>query len=174
MKHTQKTPYSQRLTAMINKLSIVSPSKASTFRAQRARVIPSGHLPPSPIDIEFDHRKIGPHSDASTPISSKRPSHNLLSNIVPSTSTPSTDRSSRQSSKPFTSFGFDTSGNVRTLADGTNLSTPDTYVRRSPNSDYDEDLGSSDTNQVDYLCDDSVSSLGIDSPGVHVHHGKSY
>ena len=103
---SQKTPYSQRLTSMIKKLALSPISDYSTYRAERAHVIPNGHLPPSPIDVDDKDGKGPTDDEMMTPISSKRPSHNLLSNIVPSTSTPSTDQSSRQSSRPFGFFWF--------------------------------------------------------------------
>jgi len=82
-----------------------------------------------------------------TPISSKRPSHNLLSNIVPSTTTSSSDQSSRQSTKPFASFGFDTRNNNDDIE-----------------SSFEDENHDYETNRFDYLCN-SASTLGVSSPG---------
>jgi hypothetical protein len=154
---SQKTPYSQRLTSMIKKLALSPISDYSTYRAERAHVIPNGHLPPSPIDVK------GPADDEMmTPISSKRPSHNLLSNIVPSTSTPSTD----QSSRPFGSFGFDASFHTHAPGERTTPSTTGTSIRhRTESLDEDEDRNY-DSNPIDYLCE-SASTLGISSGGAY-------
>ena len=86
-----------------------------TYRAERAHVIPTFHYPPSPPTSANKPSKLAhDYDDMVTPSSSKRPSHNLLSNIVPSTSTSSSERSSRHSGKPFGSFGFDTPLDRRT------------------------------------------------------------
>jgi hypothetical protein len=87
-----------------------------------------------------------------TPISSKRPSHNLLSNIVPSTTTSSSDQSSRQSTKPFASFGFDTSIDLGNKNDIESL--------------YEDENHDYESNQFDYLCN-SASTFGISSPGAY-------
>ena len=84
-----------------------------------------------------------------TPISSKRPSHNLLSNIAPSSTTPSSDQSSGRSSKPFASFGFDTSMDHRVINDTATLSTIELYTPQDEETFYE-----------DYLCK-SASTLGI-------------
>lgn len=92
-----------------------------------------------------------------TPISSKRPSHNLLSNIVPSSTTPSSDHSSGRSSKPFASFGFDTSLDPRIMNDTTTLSTIEIYTPKDERSFYDDE-------DRDYLCQ-SASTLALSTPG---------
>ena len=73
-----------------------------------------------------------------TPISSKRPSHNLLSNIAPSSTTPSSDQSSGRSSKPFASFGFDTSMDHRVINDTATLSTIEIYTPQEEETFYDD------------------------------------
>ena len=100
-----------------------------------------------------------------TPISSKRPSHNLLSNIVPSTSTSSSDQSSRQSTKPFASFGFDTSMDLRNHNDTTNF---ESYIHHESESSDEEENPDYESNQFDYLCN-SASTLGISSPGADTY-----
>lgn len=170
-KLSSKLPYSQRLTTIIGKLSRSPLSNSSIYRAERVHVIPNGHLPPSPIDADDDDdRKISSYfQDASTPISSKRPSHNLLSNIVPTTSTPSTElSSSRQSSKPFASFGFEPSMNHDSHR-GRALPHSTMNVRQVQYSDYDDDdIASCDTNQVDYICESTTSlSLDTSSPCIY-------
>ncbi len=101
-----------------------------------------------------------------TPISSKRPSHNLLSNIVPSTTTSSSERSSRQSTKPFASFGFDTSIDPRNNNDTITLSTIETYPQNDGESLFEDDNHDYENNQFDYLCN-SASTLGISSSGAY-------
>ena len=161
---SQKTPYSQRLSSMISKLSLNSPTP-STYRAQRAHVIPTGHLPPSPIDLDDKDHQTPDHEEIFSPTSSKRPSHNLLSNIVPANSTPSTEASSRQSSKPFASFGFDTSLNMRTVGEGT-PSTPNANPTESLEDDDDDEdqIQYQNNNSVDYICQ-TASTFGVSSPG---------
>lgn len=150
----EKTPYSQRLSSIIK--HTLSP--LSTYRAERAHVIPTFHYPPSPSDIDSGSRKGQIVDDMVTPISSKRPSHNLLSNIVPSTSTSSSDQSSRQSTKPFCSFGFDASLDLR-------------YVQDDENDSYDDDENPRDyeTNPFDYLCH-SASTFDLSSPDVNTYN----
>jgi hypothetical protein len=140
---TQKTPYFQQLT----------------YRAERAHVIPTFTFPPSSSTIENKISKEHDYEDMMTPISCKRPSHNLLSNIVPSTTTPSSDQSSQQSTKPFASFGFDTSINPRGNNDTTTLSTIETYTQNDDESLYEDEIN-------DYLCK-SASTLGISTPGTY-------
>jgi hypothetical protein len=162
---SQKTPYSQRLSSIV-KQSFSPISDRSTYRAERAHVIPTFSYPPSSAIIENKTNKSHDYEDMITPISSKRPSHNLLSNIVPSTTTPSSsDRSSRQSSKPFASFGFDTSIDPRSHNDTTTLSTIETYPQNDEQHDV-ESLYEDDNNQFDYLCK-SASTLGVSSPGAY-------
>jgi len=110
-----------------------------------------------------------------TPLSSKRPSHNLLSNIVPSITTPSTDQSSQQSTKHIaSSFGFDTSIEPRHIPDTTIYSNTDTYAQNDEQielesvSSNDED-NDYESNQLDYLCK-STSTLGIASPGTQTFY----
>lgn len=156
---------------MISKLSLSSPS-CSTYRAERARVIPSGHLPPSPIDLDEKDQKTPDHEEVFSPSSSKRPSHNLLSNIVPTSSTPSTEASSRHSSKPFAaSFGFDTSMNVRTVSEET-PSTPNANPTDSLDEE-DEEEGQThyQSNPFDYICQ-TASTFGIPSPGSFHHPSR--
>jgi hypothetical protein len=103
-----------------------------------------------------------------TPSSSKRPSHNLLSNIVPSILTPSSDQSSQQSSKPIaSSFGFDTTIERRHIHSSTNYSNTDTCAQ----NDELESISSNDceSTQFDYICQ-STSTLGINSPGVQTFY----
>jgi hypothetical protein len=103
-----------------------------------------------------------------TPLSSKRPSHNLLSNIVPSIPTPSSDQSSQQSSKPIaSSFGFDTPIEPR---DSTIYSNTDTYAQNDEQIEL-ESVSSNDceSTQFDYICK-STSTLGINSPGVQTFY----
>jgi len=159
---SQKTPYCQRLSSII-KHSFSPLSARSTYRAERAHVIPTFNFPSSPAHIDTKTHKGHDYDDMITPISSKRPSHNLLSNIIPSTSTSSSDQSSRQSTKPFASFGFDTSIDLRNHNDTTNL---ETYTHHD-NQSFDEDPDY-ETNQFDYLCN-SASSLGISSPGADIY-----
>jgi len=109
-----------------------------------------------------------------TPLSSKRPSHNLLSNIVPSIpTTPSSDQSSQQSTKQIaSSFGFDTSIEPRHIHDTTIYSNTDTYAPNDEQIEL-ESISSNDddyeTNQFDYLCK-STSTLGIASPGTQTFY----
>jgi hypothetical protein len=154
---------------MMTKLSLSPRSNHATYRAERAHVIPPDHLPPSPIDIELKDRKSHDSDDMLTPISCKRPSHNLLSNIVPSTSTPSTEQSSRHSSKPFASFGFDTSVNTRTMGELIlSLSAQNPTESLYDDDDDDDDLPY-ESNRLDYLCESTTSSLGICSPGASAY-----
>jgi hypothetical protein len=112
-----------------------------------------------------------------TSLSSKRPSHNLLSNIVPSISTtPSSDQSSQQSTKHIaSSFGFDTSIEPRHNNDTTIYSNTDTYapndepIELESISSNDDDDNDYETNQLDYLCK-STSTLGIASPGTQTFY----
>lgn len=151
---TQKTPYFQELT------------HHSTYRAERAHVIPTFAYPPSSATIENKISKDHDYEDMITPISCKRPSHNLLSNIVPSTSTSSSDQSSRQSTKPFASFGFDTSIDLRNNNDTITLSTIETYPQNDSESLFEDENHDYENNQFDYLCN-SASTLGISSSGAY-------
>ncbi|CAF1289936.1 unnamed protein product [Adineta ricciae] len=144
LSNTEKTPYSQRLTSII-KESLSPQSDRSTYRAERAHVIPTFRFPSHSSSTKKDHE----FEDIMTPISSKRPSHNLLSNIAPSSTTPSSDQSSRRSSKPFASFGFDTSMDHRVINDTATLSTIEIYTPQDEETFYE-----------DYLCK-SASTLGI-------------
>jgi hypothetical protein len=111
----------------------------------------------------------------SSPLSSKRPSHNLLSNIIPSMTTPSTPQSSQQSLKQITSsLGFDTSIEPRHLIDTTIHSNTDTYAQNDEQNELesvssDDEDNDYEINQVDYLCK-STSTLGIASPGAHTYY----
>jgi hypothetical protein len=107
-----------------------------------------------------------------TPLSSKRPSHNLLSNIVPSvTTTPSSQQSIKQIAS---SFGFDTSIEPRHITDTTIYSNTDTFVQNDEEielesvSSNDESNGC-ESNQFDYICK-STSTLGIASPGAQTFY----
>ena len=110
-----------------------------------------------------------------TPLSSKRTSHNLLSNIIPSVTTPSTDKSSQQSLKQITSsFGFDTPIEPHHMPDTTIHSNTDTYAQNDEQNEL-ESVSSNDedndyeSNQIDYLCK-STSTLGIPSPATHIYY----
>ncbi|CAF2875102.1 unnamed protein product [Rotaria sp. Silwood2] len=154
--NSQKTPYFQRLTSIV-KNSLSPLSDRSTYRAERAHVIPTFNFPPSPTSIAYKRHV---YEDTTSPISSKRPSHNLLSNIFPSsTTTSSSDQSSQQSIKP---FSFDTSFNLRCHHDTTTI---ETYGKNDESEDEDNDY---ESNQFDYLCK-STSSLGISSPGAYTY-----
>ena len=133
-----------------------------TYRAERAHVIPTFHYPPSPPTSANKPNKLAhDYDDMVTPSSSKRPSHNLLSNIVPSTSTSSSERSSRHSGKPFGSFGFDTPLDRRSHSD---TITFETFMHTQDEQSFDEDENRNyANNQFDYICT-SASSLGILSP----------
>jgi hypothetical protein len=161
----QKTPYYQRLSSNV-KHSFSPLSDRSTYRAERAHVIPTFHLPSSSPNIENKTNKGHDYEDMITPISSKRPSHNLLSNIVPSTTTSSSDRSSRQSTKPFASFGFDTSIDQRNNNDTITLSTIEIYPQNDSESLFEDENHDYENNQFDYLCN-SASTLGISSSGAY-------
>ncbi|CAF0943952.1 unnamed protein product [Adineta steineri] len=159
--NSQKTPYSQRLTSII-KHSLSPLIDRSTFRAERAQVIPTFHFPPTLSTIENKTAKEHDYEDMVTPISSKRPSHNLLLNIVPSSTTPSSDHSSgRQSRRPFGSFGFDTHIDPRIINETITLSTIELHT---PNDEslYDDD-------DIDYLCK-SASTLDISTPGAYTYN----
>lgn len=164
----EKTPYSQRLGSIVK--NTLSPLSArSTYRAERAHVIPTFQYPLSPSDIDSRSRKGHDVDDVVTPISSKRPSHNLLSNIVPSTSTSSSDQSSRQSTKPFSSsFGFDASLDLRNHHDGISF---EVFTQEDENQSEEEDDNARDyeTHAFDYLCN-SASSLDLSSPGADTYN----
>jgi hypothetical protein len=169
---SQKTPYTQRLSSIV-KHSLSPLSNHSTYRAERAHVIPTFTFPPSSANIENKTNKGHDYEDMITPISSKRPSHNLLSNIVlPSTTTPSSDQSSRQSAKPSASFGFDTSIDLRNNHDATIHSTIETYTQNDEQNDveslFEDEDDNYQSNQFDYLCK-STSTLGISSPGGYTY-----
>ena len=110
-----------------------------------------------------------------TPLSAKRPSHNLLSNIAPSTTTPSTDQSSQQSTKQIaSSFGFDTLIEPNRITDTTIHSNTDTYGQNDEQIELEtvssnDDDNDCESNQIDYLCK-STSTLGIASPGAHTYY----
>lgn len=96
--------------------------------------------------------------------SNKRPSHNLLSNIVPSIATPSTDQSSQQSTKHIaSSFGFDTSHDPIIYS---NAESTEQEESISTNDDDDDDYGS---HQMDYICK-STSTLGMASPDIQTFY----
>ncbi|UJR36980.1 hypothetical protein I4U23_029688 [Adineta vaga] len=156
--NTQKTPYSQRLNSII-KHSFSPHTDRSTYRAERAHVIPTFQFPSNTPIHDNRMKKEHVYEDMMTPISSKRPSHNLLSNIVPSSTTPSSDQSSGRSSKPFASFGFDTSMDRRVMNDTTTLSTIEIYTPKDEESFYDDQ-------DKDYLCK-SASTLAISTPGTY-------
>lgn len=110
-----------------------------------------------------------------SPLSSKRPSHNLLSNIFPSITTPtsSTDQSSQQSTKHIaSSFGFDTPIEPHHIINTTVHSNTDTYAQ---NDEELESVSSNDeendyeNNKIDYLCK-STSTFDIASPGAHTYY----
>lgn len=145
-----------------------------TYRARRVQIQPTIEFPPPPShteDIENNTSEQHDYEDVNSPLSNKRPSHNLLSNIVPSITTPSTDQSSQQSTKHIaSSFGFDTPIEPHHVIDTTMHSNTDTYARdeveTTSSSDEDNNGGS---NHIDYLCK-STSTLGIASPGAHTYY----
>lgn len=110
-----------------------------------------------------------------SPLSSKRPSHNLLSNIVPSIATPSSDQSSQQSTKQIaSSFGFDTPIEPNRNIDTTIHSNTDTYAQNDEQMQLESDSSNDEdndheSNRIDYLCK-STSTLGIASPGAHTYY----
>jgi hypothetical protein len=145
-------------------------SEQFTYRAHRVHIGPTIDFPPPPPTSDLDDQTINQHDyeDMNSPLSSKRPSHNLLSNIVPSIPTPSSDQSSQQSSKPIaSSFGFDTPIETRRINDSTLYSNPDTYEQH----DEVESISSNDceSTQFDYICQ-STSTLGINSPGTQTFY----
>ncbi|CAF1090244.1 unnamed protein product [Rotaria sp. Silwood1] len=152
--NSQKTPYFQRLTSIV-KNSLSPLSDRSTYRAERAHVIPTFNFPPSSTSIEHKRHD---YEDTTSFISSKRPSHNLLSNILPSSSS-SSEQSSQRSIK---TFSFDTSYN---LQHHHNTTTIETYTKNIESEDEDNDY---ESNQFDYLCK-STSTLGLSSPGAYTY-----
>jgi hypothetical protein len=151
-------------------VSMNMPTDRFIHRARRVHIDPTIDFPPPPLDI--DDRPSHHHhydddddddndDDQFTPSTGKRPSHNLLSNIVPSINTsPSTEQNSQPSTKQFTaSFGFDTSMERRT--------TTDIYDEH-----IDVDSISSDTdrsNPIDYICK-STSTLAVTTPSTHTYY----
>ncbi|CAF0752162.1 unnamed protein product [Rotaria sordida] len=148
--NSQKTRYFQRFSSII-KNSLSPLSDRSTYHAEKAHVIPTLNFPYSTTSIE---NKRYDYEDISSPISSKRPSHNLLSNILPSTTSlsSSSDQSSRQLIKP---FNFDTSCN---LQHHHNRTTIETYTQNNE----------SDNEDNDYLCK-STSTLDISSSDAYTY-----
>jgi hypothetical protein len=140
-----------------------------TYRAHRVQIAPTIDFPPPPpVDLENEINQQHDYEDMNSPLSSKRPSHNLLSNIVPS---PSTDQSSQQSTKQIaSSFGFDTSIEPRHLNDTTVYSNADSYTQNDEEIEL-ESISSTDyeSNHFDYLCK-STSTLGIASPGAQAFY----
>lgn len=159
---SQRTPlHEQPLSPLSNRF---------TYRARRVRIEPTIDFPPPP-PIDDIEDKTDDYEDVTTPLSSKRPSHNLLSNIVPSVSTPSTEQSSQPSTKRIaSSFGFDTPIEPRHAPDTTMQSNTDTYA---PNDELIEleSVSSNDdvSTKIDYLCK-STSTLDIASPGAHAYY----
>ncbi|CAF3430475.1 unnamed protein product [Rotaria socialis] len=163
----------------INDHSLHPHSERFTYRARRVPIEPTIEFPPPPpITTDMDDTENGTnqehdYEDVNSPSSSKRPSHNLLSNIVPSIATPSTDQSSQQSTKHIaSSFGFDTCIEPNHIVDTTIHSNTDTYAQNDEqveieSTSSDDDDGKS--NQVDYLCK-STSTLAIASPGAHTYY----
>jgi hypothetical protein len=131
------------------------------YRAHRVHIEPTIDFPPPPSDIDD-------YEDMNT----QRPSHNLLSNIVPSIpTTPSIDQSSQQSTKHIaSSFGFDTSIEPRHINDTINYSNTDTSAQNDEQIEL-ESISSNDEDNdyVDYLCK-STSTLGISSPGAQTFY----
>ncbi|CAF0876526.1 unnamed protein product [Adineta ricciae] len=142
-----------------------------TYRAHRVRIEPKIDFPPPPSDLDDIENKIHDYEDTNTPLSSKRPSHNLLSNIFPSgATTPSTDQSSQQSTKHIaSSFGFDTSIEPRHLADTTMHSTTDTYAQNDELESVSSNDDESQSNKIDYVCK-STSTIDLASPGAHTYY----
>lgn len=117
-----------------------------THRAHRVHIGPTIDFPPPPPIDSHDYE------DMITSFSSKRPSHNLLSNIVPSIATPSTDQSSQPSTKHIaSSFGFDTSHD------------PVIYSNPSEQESLSSESNDYGSHQIDYICK-STSTLGMTSP----------
>ena len=167
---SQKTPTS---TTIINEqAAVTSLSDRFTYRAHRVPIEPIIEFPPPP-PLDEDEEDEEDYDDMTSTTSSKRPSHNLLSNIVPSATTPSTDRSSQPSTKQFaSSFGFDTSIEPHPAA----AADTDTYGRYHHDDDeqqIESELSISsdddDHNPLDYLCK-STSTLGAPSPGAHIYY----
>ena len=128
-----------------------------THRAHRVHIGPTIDFPPPPADPPSPTSNPHDYEDMLTSFSSKRPSHNLLSNIVPSITTPSTDQSSQPSTKHIaSSFGFDTSN------DPIIYSNAESTDRESISTNDEDDYGS---HQVDYICK-STSTLGMASPDI--------
>ncbi|CAF4249168.1 unnamed protein product [Rotaria sp. Silwood2] len=165
----------------VNENTLTSLSNHFTYRARRVNIEPTINFPPPPPppsdieDIENNNNQQHDYEDMNTPLSSKRPSHNLLSNIVPSITTPSTDQSSQQSTKHIaSSFGFDTAIEPHHATDTTIHSNTDTYAQNDEQielesvSSNDED-NECESNQLDYLCK-STSTLGIATPGAHTYY----
>lgn len=131
---SQKTPYLQRLSSIV-KHTLSSHYDYSSYRAQRAHVIPAFNYPSSPTTME-----------------NKRPAHNLLSNILPSTSTSSSSLSSNRSG-PQSTKSF--------ICDATAFSTLDNYLQNHTGSPFDNEV-------EDYLCK-TTSSLALSSPGAYFY-----
>ncbi|CAF1169522.1 unnamed protein product [Adineta steineri] len=163
--HELPSTTSQRTSINENLLSPLS--NRFTFRAQRVQIAPTIDFPPPPSDIDDMENRTNSrqhdYEDMNTPSSSKRPSHNLLSNIVPSITTPSSDQSSQLSTKHIaSSFGFDTSIEPRHIVDTTIISNTDTYAQNDERIEL-ESVSSNDdyeSNKIDYLCK-STSTMDI-------------
>lgn len=152
-----KTPYFQRLTSIV-KNSLSPLSDRSTYRAERAHVIPTFIFPSSPTIIE---NKQCNADEIYTSLLNKRPSHNLLSNILPSTTTSLSDQISQQSAKPFDSNLSMNINNNRYATQCERFTY--NYIESLP-EDNDND---NEASQFDYLCK-SASSLDISSPGAYI------
>ncbi|CAF1157560.1 unnamed protein product [Rotaria sordida] len=182
IEHRELPISSQKISTDSNSVNsnlLTSHSDHFIYRARRVKIKPTIDFPPPPSDIEDIENKNNQqhdYEDMNTPFSSKRPSHNLLSNIVPSITTPSTDQSSQQSTKHIaSSFGFDTAIESHHMTDTTTIhSNTDTYAQNDEQIEL-ESLSSNDedneyeSNQIDYLCK-STSTLGIASPNAHTYY----
>ncbi|CAF1248219.1 unnamed protein product [Rotaria sordida] len=182
IEHRELPISSQKISTDSNSVNsnlLTSHSDHFIYRARRVKIKPTIDFPPPPSDIEDIENKNNQqhdYEDMNTPFSSKRPSHNLLSNIVPSITTPSTDQSSQQSTKHIaSSFGFDTAIESHHMTDTTTIhSNTDTYAQNDEQIEL-ESLSSNDEdneyerNQIDYLCK-STSTLGIASPNAHTYY----
>jgi len=108
------------------------------YRARRVQIGPTIDFPPPPSDLDGDYE------DLNSPLSSKRPSHNLLSNIVPS-----------NTEQYASSSGFEPEQQTQQEVDG---------------SEESDSISSEETSeQIDYICQ-STSTLNMASPRAHTYY----
>jgi hypothetical protein len=121
-----------------------------TYRARRVQIQPSIEFPPPPSDLDDNEEPF-------SPLSSKRPSHNLLSNIAPSIiSSPSSETSSRRGAS---SFGFE----ARPTTDNNTLrSLSDSDTSNGPSDD--------ESQQIDYLCKSTSTLAWPSTPATHPYY----